>query len=144
MQPYFLAVVADLALAAGRLDVAEALLAEGRALAASSGERIAEPDLERVAGRLARARGDREGAERALVRALEISRALGTPVVGVDAARELAELRATAGAPADARALVAAALDELPDTAGTGPWVAAARRLLDRLASGAVGTPAAA
>jgi DNA-binding SARP family transcriptional activator len=135
MQPYFLAVVAELAVDAGRLDVAEALLAEGRPLAASSGERIAEPDLERVGARLALARGDRDGADRALARALGQARRLGTPVAAVQAARELAELRSTAGCAADARALVAAALDELPDADATAAG-SAARALLDRLASG--------
>jgi predicted ATPase len=98
-QPYFLAVVAELAVDAGRLDVAEALLAEGRPLAASSGERIAEPELERVAGRLALARGDRDGAGRAFARAFRAARALGTPVAALHAARELAALRATAEGP---------------------------------------------
>jgi ATP/maltotriose-dependent transcriptional regulator MalT len=139
MQPYFLAVVAELAVDAGRLDVAEALLAEGRALAASSGERIAEPELARVTGRLALARGDRGGAEAAFARALDRARVVGTPVAAVHAARELAEMRAAAGALAEARALVAAVLDELPDGEATA-GVAAARALLDRLASGAYGT----
>jgi predicted ATPase len=96
MQPYFLAVAAEIAVDADRLDVAEALLAEGRLLAASSGERIAEPDLERVAGRLALARGDRDRAEESLVRALERARAVGTPIAAASAARELAGLRAAA------------------------------------------------
>ena len=53
MQPYFLAVVADLAIDAGELDVATGLLAEGRALAAASGERVADRELARVSARLA-------------------------------------------------------------------------------------------
>ena len=97
LQPYFLAVVAEIALDAGRLDLAEALLAEARPLAASSGERIAEPDVERVTGRVARARGDHELAERAFARALARARVIGTPVAALHAARELAELRAAAG-----------------------------------------------
>jgi DNA-binding SARP family transcriptional activator len=138
MQPYFVAVVAELALDAGRPDVADDLLAEGRALAASSGERIAEPELGRVAGRLALNRGDRDGAERSLARAVELAREIGTPVAGLRAAAELAELRAAAGSTPEARALVVAALDELPDASGI-PAVAAARALVDRLASGAYG-----
>jgi predicted ATPase len=143
LQPYFLAVVADIALDAERLDVAEALLAEARPLAASSGERIAEPDVERVTGRLARARGDHELAERAFARALGRARAIGTPAGVLHAARELAELRAAAGCLPEARALVAAVLDELPDQQATA-GVAAARALLDRLASGAHGAVTAA
>ena len=131
--------VAELAVDAGRLDVAEALLAEARLLVASSGERIAEPDLARVTGRLALARGDHRGAEAAFVRALERARVVGTPVAAVHAARELAEMRAAAGCRAEARALVAAVLDELPDGEATA-GVAAARALLDRLASGVYGT----
>jgi DNA-binding SARP family transcriptional activator len=144
LQPYFLAVVAEIALDAGRLDVAEALLADARPLAASSGERIAEPDVERVTGRLARARGDHELAERAFARALERARVIGMPAGALNAARELAELRAAAGRLPEARSLVAAVLDELPDPQATA-GVAAARVLLDRLASGAYGAvPAAA
>jgi class 3 adenylate cyclase len=97
VQPYFLAVVAELAVDAGRLDVAEALLADGAQLAASSGERIAEPELERVTGRLALARGDRHGAQRALARALDAAARIGTPIVAAHAARDLADLRATVG-----------------------------------------------
>jgi predicted ATPase len=96
MQPYFLAVVAEIAVEAGRLEVAEALLADGARLAASSGERIAEPELERVAGRLMLARGDRDGAERAFARACAWAANVGTPPLAARAARDLAELRATA------------------------------------------------
>jgi DNA-binding SARP family transcriptional activator len=143
MQPYFLALVADLAVDAGRLDVADALVAQGVSLAESSGERIAEPELERVAGRLALARGDRDGAERAFVRALERARRIGTPIAAVHAARELAELRATAGCASDARAVLTAVLDELPETTAP-PAVTAALLLLDRLAFDVYGTAAAA
>jgi DNA-binding SARP family transcriptional activator len=143
MQSYLLAVVAELALDAGRPEVADDLLAEGRALAGSSGERVAEPDLERVAGRLALLRGDRDAAERAHERALDLSRALGTPVAGLRAAHELAELRAAAGATAHARALVVAALDELPGAGGI-PAAVAARALVDRLGAGASGRSRAA
>jgi DNA-binding SARP family transcriptional activator len=113
MQPYFLAVVAELAVDAGRDDVAERLLARGRALAASSGEAIAEPDLERVAGRLALARGDLDGAERAFVRALERGRLVGTPLPALRAGDELAVLRsghATAASAAPPPAMSAAML----------------------------------
>jgi len=144
MQAYFLAAVAELAVDAGRHDVAETLLAEGRALAASSAERLAEPDLERVVGRLARARGDRDGAQRAFARALELGRLQGMPVTVVHAARELAELRAAGGSGPEARALVAAALDELPEADQASPPVAAAWALLDRLATGAYGAARAA
>ena len=65
------------------------------------------------------------------------------PVAAVHAALELAELRATAGRAAEARALVAAVLDELPDGGATA-GVVAARPLLDRLASGAYRAAAAA
>jgi DNA-binding SARP family transcriptional activator/tetratricopeptide (TPR) repeat protein len=143
LQPYFLAMVAEVALDAGRLDVAESLLAEARPLTASSGERIAEPDVERVTGRLAAARGDHALAERAFARALERARVIGMPSGALHAARELAELRAAAGCVPEARSLVAAVLDELPDQQATAE-VAAARALLDRLASGAHGAVTAA
>jgi hypothetical protein len=66
------------------------------------------------------------------------------PAGALNAARELAELRAAAGRLPEARSLVAAVLDELPDPQATA-GVAAARVLLDRLASGAYGAvPAAA
>jgi predicted ATPase len=94
LQPYFLAVVAELAVDAGALDGAEALLADGRALAASSGERVAEPELARVAGRVALARGDRNRAQRAFERALELARGVGMPVAARQAERELADLLA--------------------------------------------------
>ncbi|MGZ6708398.1 MAG: BTAD domain-containing putative transcriptional regulator [Solirubrobacteraceae bacterium] len=96
MQPFFLALVAELAVEAGRLGLAEELIAEGWSLAASSGERIAEPDLERVSGRLALARGDRAGAERALADAVDRARDTGIPVAARFAAQELAEVRAGA------------------------------------------------
>jgi DNA-binding SARP family transcriptional activator len=104
MQPYFLAVVAELAVDAGSLDVAEALLADGRSLAASSGERIAGPELARVAGRLALARGDRNRAQHAFARARELARTLGMPIAAGRAERELAELH-----PADGPLVAAAA-----------------------------------
>ena len=97
MQPYFLALVAELAVEAGRLELADEFLSEGRSLAASSGERIAEPDLERVSGRLALARGDAAGAERSLATAVDRARAVGIPVAELHAALELAELRSAAG-----------------------------------------------
>jgi DNA-binding SARP family transcriptional activator len=52
MQPVFLAVVADIAVDAGELGVASGLLAEGRMLAADSGERVADGELARVTARL--------------------------------------------------------------------------------------------
>jgi DNA-binding SARP family transcriptional activator len=143
MQPYLLATVAELAVDVGRLDAAESLLARGWWRAACSGERIAEPDLKRVAGRLALARGDHEGARHALAAAVARARRLGTPFAAVQAARELAQLRAADGATADARALLAGVLDELPETTTTSV-VAAARRLLDELASDARGAAATA
>jgi len=88
----------------------------------------------------------REGdllAKRAFVRALERARVIGTPAGAVHAARELAELRAAAGGLPEARSLLAAVLDELPDPRATA-GVAAARALLDRLASGAHGALSAA
>jgi len=96
MQPFFLALVAELAVEAGRLELAEGLVAEGWSLAAASGERLADPDLERVSGRLALARGDRAGAERALTDALDRARDTGIPVVARHAALELAQVRAGA------------------------------------------------
>jgi tetratricopeptide (TPR) repeat protein len=135
--------VGEVAVDAGRLDIAEALLAKGRPLAESSGERIAEPELERVAGRLALARGDSDAARAAFERALERARVIGTPVAAVHAARELAELRAVAGRTPDARAVVAAALDDLPESSATAE-IAAARSLLDSMALGTRGTRATA
>jgi hypothetical protein len=71
------------------------------------------------------------------------ARLIGTPAGAVHAARELAELRAAAGGLPEARSLLAAVLDELPDPRATA-GVAAARALLDRLASGAHGALSAA
>ena len=94
MQPYFLAVVAELAVDAGGLDVAEALLADGRAARRVVGR------ADRRAGARARHRAPRAGprrpprrAARARAGARRGRAVIGTPIVAVHAARDLAELR---------------------------------------------------
>jgi adenylate cyclase len=94
--PYFLALLAELCLRAGRIDAAGERLAEARAQEEGSGERLWEAELHRLEGEVLLAaaddgdRGDR--AEACFLRALEVAGRQGATSLELRAALSLSRL----------------------------------------------------
>lgn len=122
---YFLTLLAESELAAGKLDLAADALAEAEAFAARTNERFYAPEIHRVRGAVHRAAGSSEGAARSIERAIDVSRSLSCPLFLARAA--------CAGARAGLDGLaVTAARDALRGLEGglDHPDVAAARALV--------------
>jgi class 3 adenylate cyclase/predicted ATPase len=105
--PYFCALLAEAYLDGGRID--EGLEAIGSALeiAARNEDRWYEPEMRRIEGDLARAKGDADGAERSYRAAIDLAREQGALLFELRAANALARLQAGTDGESDAREAVA-------------------------------------
>lgn len=111
LRSYFLGLLADACVSAGRVAEGLAGVTEALAAAARTGERFYEAELYRLRGELARLIADpgpaRPSAEESLLKALEIAREQGAKALELRAALSLGRLWRAHGREADARRMVA-------------------------------------
>ena len=124
---YFLYLHADTALALGRADEAEAILADAAAFARQSGEAFWKPEIMRLGSEIALARGDHAGCLARLREAVDTAREMGLHGSELRAATALAR-RAPEGP--DQLAAAQALTDALKSVAADDPAAAEARELL--------------
>jgi DNA-binding winged helix-turn-helix (wHTH) protein len=116
---------------AGDWDGAEHELEDALQVANTLGERVYLPQLFVMQAAIARARGDRAGADAAIRRAIAEARAQETPWLELMALIELCDRHS---ATAEDRLALAALVDQLPEALGT-PAAGKARSLLDKTKS---------
>jgi predicted ATPase len=117
--PYFLALLADACLLAGRLDRGMAAVIEAQDVADATGERVDDAELLRLRGQLRIASGDGDGGEADLRGALDLARAAGAKTWALRAATSLAEWLHERDRTAEAAELLGREVGGWPDDADT-------------------------
>ena len=130
--PYYLALLGDACLRAGRLDAAWVAVEGGLARAPTGRRFFFESDLQRLAGELLLRQGGREEAEARLHDALALARGQGSPSLELRAALSLAGHLRAEGRDDEARGLVAGVYSSFTEGFETHDLVAA-RELLAQL-----------
>lgn len=132
--PYYLALLGDACLRAGRLDAAQAAIEDGLSLAPTGRKFFFEGELHRLAGELLLQLGRHEEAETRLHDALESARHLGSPSLELRAALSLARHLRDEGRNDAAHGLVEGVYSSFTEGFETHD-LAAARELLAQLTS---------
>ncbi len=115
LRPYYLQTYAECLLTAGHVDAADAALREAEQVMAATDQRMYEPDLYRLQGRIERARhpSERTAAREAYERSLSLARAHQAASLELRTAIDMATLLRDAGQSADAAALLTAAVGRI-------------------------------
>jgi predicted ATPase len=132
--PYYLALLGDACMRAGRLDEAWLAVEDGLSRAPTGRRFFFESDLHRLAGELLLRLGRREESEARLRHALELARGQGSPSLELRAALSLADHLGVEGRGDEARGLVAGVYSSFTEGLETHDLVAA-RDLLAQVGS---------
>jgi predicted ATPase len=130
--PLYLGMLAEAALERGDAEFARSSIAAALAHAERQDETWCEPELRRIVGRIEWREGDRDRAERTLLRAMQAAACSGALSFQLRAACDLAGLLAEAGRPATAAELLDPVLRQFAAN-GVGQDIARARRLLEQI-----------
>jgi predicted ATPase len=135
--PFYLGRLAEIELAQSKLDLALGSIEAAHKSARDTGQRVFDAFLERVRGGalLAADRANPPAAEGAFLSAIETSRRQGARSLGLQAALALAKLYQSTARPAEACAVLAAALEGFAPTSEM-PEIGEAQALLESLARG--------
>jgi serine/threonine protein kinase/predicted ATPase len=106
MRPYFFVLHAGALLRTRRLDEAQQMLVESRAIADMTGQHAYDSEQHRLEAELCLARGDREGTERRYGEALAVARAQGARALELRAARGYASFLVGTGRASEAREIL--------------------------------------